>query len=106
VGVDELRHRLRVGLIAIVCENLVLDKIGDIGSISEGFRSRLLYRLSGRPKHDAGEFDAETVGELASSTEELERNLVNGPAFDLDENPYVLVAAEMLGKLLFHGGPA
>ena len=106
MGVDELGHRFRIGLVAIIGENFVLDEIGDVGAIGEGVASRLVDPLARRAKHDAGEFDAEAVGELAASAEQFERDRVHDAALDLDENPDVLVAAEMLGQFLLHRGPA
>ena len=104
--VDELRQRLRIGLVAVVGENGILDEISDIRAMAEGFRDSGVRRLSGRAEHGAAKLHAKFVGKLAPGAEQLPGDGMNLAALLFDEHPHMFVAAKMFRQLFLGGGAA
>ena len=106
MGVDELRQSLRIGLVAVVGENGILDEIGDVRAMAEGFRDSGARRLSRSAKHRAAKLHAKFVGKLAPRAEQLPRDGMNFTALLFDEHPHMFVAAKMFRQLFLGGGAA
>ncbi len=103
IFIDEFRGDIGEGLVAIFGERFVLDDIADVGAIGEAIGDRLLSAAR-RPEHDAAKIDLELVRELAALAHQLPRHGMHNAAFELDQDPNVLIALEMLGQLFLRRG--
>ncbi len=106
IGVDEFRHAPRVGFVSVIGEDRALNKIRDICAMSEGFGHRLAGFLSRSAEDDAGKLNAELVSKLTAFSHQLPGNGMHNAAFELYEDPHMLVGLEALRQLFLHSGAA
>ena len=102
IGVDQIRHHLRIRFVPVVFENRIGADINQIRVMFPHLDSGLLQGGTVATQENAGQLNAELVRKLAPFAQEFERNRMDFSMLILDENPDVLVAFEPLRQFLLH----
>ncbi len=69
--IHKVGERLRVGLVAVLGEDRVLDQVGEVGAVDEAFGDGLARSRFRRADDHRRELDAELIGELAAFAHQL-----------------------------------